>query len=231
MAEPDLLALAALNNAEWSGIVTRAHGLRDLLVDNLWSSPTRTPDLYPDAVTLRSGVPTSAVLAAVDTGAGCSVKDSFADLDLGRHGFRVLLEGRWVGRDQEPGGPARPELSWTTASTEAELEAFGVGWGSGAGHPFRPPLLRDPRVRILTGRRRDGGLVAGAALNDTGPVTGISNVFGIGIDPDQVWADLTGTLARWLPGRPLVGWSDEGDLAAALGSGFRVLGPLRVWLR
>ena len=232
MAVPDLLRLAALNNAEWCDIVAGTHGLTGTFGDGLWSSADRTPDLYPDAVTLRPGVPASAVLAAVDTTDGCSVKDSFADLALGDHGFRPLLEGRWIGRLPGHPAPTPPpaRLTWSAARTEQDAAEFGNAWGRGGPHPFRPALLEDPRATLLTGRLA-GTVVAGAALNDTGPVTGVSNVFGAGADPAELWAELDAALTAHLGGRPLVGWAGVQDLVGPLTRGFGELGPLRVWLR
>jgi hypothetical protein len=232
MAAPDLLRLAALNNAEWCDLVTRTHGLSGAFGDGLWSSPDRTPDLYPDAVTLGRGVPASVVLAAVDGTDGCSVKDSFADLALGDHGFRILLEGHWIGR--LPGDLAAPpppaRLTWSAARSAQDVAAFGDAWGGGGPHPFRPALLEDRRATLLAGRLA-GTVVAGAALNDTGPVTGVSNVFGPDPDSAELWAELDAALTAHLGGRPLVGWAGVQDLAGALNRGFSELGPLRVWLR
>jgi hypothetical protein len=233
MAAPDLLRLAALNNAEWCDTVARTHGLTGAFGDGLWSSAERTPDLYPDAVTLRPGVPASAVLAAVDATDGCSVKDGFADLALGDHGFGLLLAGRWIGRlpgHATPPPPPPARLTWSPARSVQDVAEFGDAWGRGGPHPFRPALLEDRRATLLTGRLA-GTVVAGAALNDTGPVTGVSNVFGADADPAELWAELDAALTAHLGGRPLVGWASVQDLREPLTRGFSDLGPLRVWLR
>jgi hypothetical protein len=239
VAEPDLLRLAALNNAEWCDLVAGTHGLTGTFRDGLWSCAARTPDFYPDAVTLRPAVPAPDVLAAVDAGDGCSVKDSFADLPLEDHGFGLLLEGRWFGRlpgrpappPRQPAPPPPARLSWSPARTVQDLADFAGAWAGGSGpHPFRPALLDDPRATLLTGRLA-GAVVAGAALNDTGPVTGVCNVFGLESDTAKVWAELDAALTTYLPGRPLVGWASADDIGGPLSRGFRDLGALRVWLR
>ncbi|MGE7387361.1 hypothetical protein ACQKM2_17955, partial [Streptomyces sp. NPDC004126] len=98
-----LRAAAARNNAEWCAAVSRSGHFRDAL----WCSPHRTPPLYPDAVTLTPGATAAEVLAGVNTAApGCSVKDSFAALDLAPAGFEVLFGAQWIHRPAGPGAPA-----------------------------------------------------------------------------------------------------------------------------
>jgi hypothetical protein len=108
---------AAANNAAWCDFVCRKHGLEPVFAPDAWSCPARTPDLYPDAVTLAPDVDIDALLSRVDARAGCSLKDSFADLDLEPHGFRVLFEAQWIAR------PARSEAgdppSWDVLHLEA----------------------------------------------------------------------------------------------------------------
>jgi hypothetical protein len=70
-----------------------------------WTSPFRTPEYYPDAVTLDPAATAADVLPYVDGSAGCSVKDSFATLDLA--GFTVLFEATWIAC-----GPGVPEPGW-----------------------------------------------------------------------------------------------------------------------
>jgi hypothetical protein len=82
--------LAALNNAEWCHAFCGT-GTFD---GPLWSSPQRTPQFYPDAVTLAPGVAAEEILARIDAGEGCSVKDSFFDVEL--PGFDVLFEAVWL---------------------------------------------------------------------------------------------------------------------------------------
>lgn len=64
----------------------------------LWRTTRRSPDGYPDAVTLASDVSEREVLAEIDVSAGCSVTDSFADLDLSAQQFHVLFDANWIHR-------------------------------------------------------------------------------------------------------------------------------------
>lgn len=74
-----------------------------------WTSPSRTPEYYPDAVTLTPDATTADILPFVDASAGCSVKDSFATLAL--PGFSVLFEATWIAC-----GPGVPEPGWRRAT-------------------------------------------------------------------------------------------------------------------
>jgi len=82
MAEAVRVQEAALNNAEWCDAFCRTHGIGGNFDAAAWISAERTPALYPDAVTLASGCAADRLIARVDASPGCSIKDSFADLDL-----------------------------------------------------------------------------------------------------------------------------------------------------
>jgi hypothetical protein len=84
----------------------------------------RTPPYYPDAVTLDRSAVGERILERVDTSPGCSVKDSFASLDLSSAGFRVLFEAEWIQRT-----PGRPTLGgtalrWSRVREDAALIAW-----------------------------------------------------------------------------------------------------------
>jgi hypothetical protein len=69
-----------------------------------WSSPVRIPPNYPDAVTLLPGITVDEVLPGIDMGEGCSVKDSFACLDLDAAGFPPLFRAEWLVREPPEAG-------------------------------------------------------------------------------------------------------------------------------
>ncbi|MEV0650751.1 hypothetical protein AB0I28_36405 [Phytomonospora sp. NPDC050363] len=217
-----MITEAAANNASWCASMCRAHDLDTSGDGRVWRSPARTPLYYPDAVTLVPGLEAAEVLDGIDSSPGCSVKDSFADLDLSAHGFEVLFEAEWIGRSSAAPLPAGDALEWRRAGELAEWEA---AWSGGeATGLFTPRLLDDPSVLILEGRD-DDGIKAGAVLNRGGGAVGVSNVFGDGLaGATRASADLLGATA-------LVGYESGDDLDAALRVGFRSLGPLRVWLR
>ncbi|WP_314246301.1 hypothetical protein [Streptomyces sp. DSM 40907] len=223
---------AALNNAAWCDAVCRAHGLVPRYEgEQVWFSARRTPPMYPDAVTLEPAVPAGSVLRGVDTASpGCSVKDSFADLDLTGAGFEVLFEAQWIHR---PAGMPLPEaegeaagLEWSEVSGAAELAAWEAAFEGGESAEgdglFRPALLGGGIV-FLAGRA-GGRIVAGAVVSTGGGVAGVSNLFG------AAWPGvLAAVRGRW-PELDVVGYEHGEDLEAAVRGGFAPIGPLRVWL-
>ena len=202
----------AINNARWCDAVCRAQGIPTRFSDDVWVALRRSPDFYPDAVTLSPSVPPDDVLRDIDTSPGCSVKDSFATLDLSRYGFEALFDAEWIHRPAAPpvGGP-----NW------GETADFGA-WETG--RTFRPALLSDPGITFLCGP--EGGVIA----NVTGPVVGLSNLFATG-DPEAAWACAVRSVAARHPGLAMVGYESGADLAAARRAGFAGTGPLRVWMK
>ncbi|WP_457406506.1 hypothetical protein [Streptomyces sp. TE12347] len=224
-----LLRRAAMNNAAWCDAVCRAHGTAPQYDgERLWFSARRTPPMYPDAVTLEPAVPARSVVRGVDIDSpGCSVKDSFADLDLAGDGFEVLFEAQWIHR---PAGDPLPEaegeaagLEWSEVADAEELGAWEAAFDDhGGDRLFRPALLRDGIV-FLAGRA-GGRIVAGAVASTGGGVVGVSNLFG------AAWAGVLAAVADRWPELDVVGYEHGEDLEAAVRAGFTAIGPLRVWL-
>jgi len=218
----------ARNNAEWCDIVCQSHGITTQFDEALWVSVHRSPPMYPDAVTLKTDVRAEDVLRRVDGSVGCSVKDSFASLDLAPAGFRVLFEAEWIQRAPAPPQDAVGEPDWQVVRTADELRVWGAAHGGGA--VFRPALLDHPMVTVLAAR--DGETVVGGAIaNRTAGVVGVSNVFAVGYDLDKIWARAVAAVSARYPGLALVGYESGPDLDAARAVGFLGSGPLRVWLR
>ncbi|MEU8011479.1 hypothetical protein [Micromonospora parva] len=161
--QEDVRVAAARNNAEWCDIVCGSHGLPGRTDADAWSVPRRSPQWYPDAVTLRPGVDAEALLARLDAGPGASVKDSFADLDLSGYGFRVLFDAQWIQRQPAP-PPADAPLD--RVSTPDDLASWAAAHGGGT--LFRPALLADPRVLVLARHDDRGVLTGGAVLSGDG---------------------------------------------------------------
>ncbi|WP_234314144.1 hypothetical protein [Streptomyces sp. NBRC 109706] len=199
--------------------------------ERVWFSPRRTPPYYPDAVTLRADAGVAEVVAGVDLASrGCSVKDSFAALDLTAEGFAVLFDAQWIHRPAGASGASEtPPFRTELVTTAGQL----LQWAGGNGPPdvFRPALLNNPSVRVL-GFHDAAGLVGGAVLNEAAGVVGVSNVFAVDdADIAAVWAATVSAAAGHFPGVALVGYEQGDDLAPALAGGFGALGSLRVWSR
>ncbi|MFF6881994.1 hypothetical protein ACFY9F_02285 [Streptomyces sp. NPDC012421] len=230
MINDELLTAAVRNNAAWCAGMCAAHGLTTTTGPRAWASPRRTPLYYPDAVSLTADATAADVVTDIDlTAPGASVKDSYARLDLAPEGFRPLFDATWIGRPA--GTTADPGPAWTRADTPEALAAWAHAWSGGDADEaalFRPALLDDPAVTLLTVPGPDGRILGGAVLSTGAGATGVSNLFAAdGTDPAAVWA---AALAAADPALPVVGYESGDDLTAALAAGLTELGPLRVWL-
>ena len=222
-------AAAARENAEWCDVVARSHGCATRFDADAWTSATRTPPGYPDAVTLLPALDVGALLARIDTSAGCSIKDSFASLDLRAQGFRVLFEAEWIVHAGPSPTAEAAEPPWEQVQDEAGLVAWERAWRGDDGPTglFTAELLDDETI-VIAGARRGDGFDAGAILHRSAAVVGVSNVFG---DATSAWAGCLLVAASHFPGMPLVGYEHGDDLAEARRHGFEPAGPLRVWIR
>jgi hypothetical protein len=226
---------AARNNAEWCDTLCRTHGIAGSFDPDAWVSPQRTPRYYPDAVTLDPAADAGSVLGRIDASSpGCSIKDSFAALDLGPFGFEVVHEAEWIYREPPSSRTAgRRGMRWIAIETADELAEWEAAWAVD-GAPdglFRPALLRDPSVMVLGGYV-GGSIVAGAIANRTGrALVGLSNVFAKDQDLDRAWSGSLAHLDAALPGSAIVGYESGADLAVARRQGFQSVGALRVWLK
>lgn len=227
------VALAARDNAWWCHAFARSHAVVGVLADDAWTSPARTPAGYPDAVTLRPGADAAAVLSRVDDRAsGCSVKDSWADLDLSPYGFRVLFDASWTWR-APGGGPTTPGRGrrWSRVSAAGPLRTWERARGGPGAEPrLRPELLRVPGIDVLAAWEGPEVVAGGILTQGVPEVVGVSNVFTVHGDPAATWAGVTSWASHRYPGLPLVGYESALDLDHALAAGFVVTGPLRVWL-
>lgn len=229
-----LVHAAARNNAELCDHVCRAHGLDAVFATDAWTSARRTPQYYPDAVTLEPGADAAALLARIDGSSGASVKDSFASLDLRSDGFRIVFAADWIGRpsDSSTTNQGDSGLRWSTVGDADELVAWEAAWtedGPARGL-FRPALLGGSELDVLQGK--DGSsIVAGAIVNRAGNVVGISNLFTRTGELAGGWAGCLEVIAKRFPGLAIVGYEADGALDAAHGAGFRSIGALRIWIK
>lgn len=226
--------VAARNNAEWCDIVCRTHGVIGRFHRHFWASPRRTPPLYPDAVTLDAEAKGEQILRNVDTETpGCSVKDSFATLDLSFAGFEVLFEGEWIRRAPERTRPSPGSgIRWRRVHDADVLLAWEASWSGNlaAMQLFKPALLNRPSVMMLGGYLR-GRIVAGAILNRSPAAIGVSNLFTTQGDHGDAWAGCLAAVAEAFPMLPIIGYETGDAIDAAHKYGFRAIGHLRVWIK
>jgi len=218
---------AARNNAEWCDTLCRTHGIEGRFDPDVWVAPRRTPRYNPDAVTLDPAAVAGSILERIDASPGCSIKDSFAALDMGPYGFQIVREAEWIYREPTSSRVSGPSgMRWIAVETADELLAWAAAWdvdGAPAGL-FRPALLRDPSVMVLGGYV-EGSIVAGAIANRSGrELAGLSNVFAKDEDLDRAWRGTLDYLDSALPGSAIVGYASGADLAVALRLGFQSVG-------
>jgi hypothetical protein len=228
------------NNVEWCDVVCRTHEIEPVIAGGVWCSPVRTPPLYPDAITMVPGCRAEDVLDGVDLAeADCSIKDSFADLDLADHGFEVLFEASWVARARD--ATEALAVSRSTITWEPVVDGDGFArWeqaqrreGDGPPGVLLATLLDRPLVHIWQALAK-GRVVAGAVLFGRDPI-GLSNVFGPDGDEggelaDEVWRSLVAASTQELGTVALVGYESGAALVAAEAAGLRAVGDLRVWI-
>jgi hypothetical protein len=225
-------AIAAANNAEWCDAVCRTHSLQSDVDAHAWTSRTRTPPLYPDAVTLVADPSIPDLLARVDSSPGCSIKDSFALLDLTAYGFRMLFDAHWTVRAPMDLPAIQAGPRWMVVRDVDAFRAWEDAWRGGDGpvDVLRPELLRIPSVTVL-GAQIDDGIVGGAVLSRSAAAVGISNVFAEEPFNSDIWQGCLALANAAFPGVPLVGYESEGALEVVRAHGFDAVGLLRVWLR
>jgi hypothetical protein len=208
----------------WYEDLCALHGTATVLQDGLWSAVGPPPPLHSGVVVVEPGATAEQVLERMRTTAG-GVKDSFAEVDLGAHGWSLLFAASWLFRPPVPAdGPA--PAGWTVVRTAERLAAWTAGHDTA--EVLLPGLLRSGHLVVLE-RQVDGVAVAGAVARLGSGTIDVSNVHaapGHRLD----WGELAAVVAQLFPGRPLVGYEGGDDLAAALDGGFQVTGELRVWV-
>jgi hypothetical protein len=245
MIDEGKLNQAVQNNAHWYEALCRIHGVPGERHAGYWVSRGTMPPYMSNLITLTGAADAEAQLAAirsmieVDGKSHFSVKDGFECLDLGALGFAVLFHATWIYRPSRPASPGDVAgLEWSVVRSPAELEEWEQTWrgtkanADARGHApiFLPSLLRDPDFHFLLGKRGSASL-ATAALNRSGDVVGISNVFS---DVDNVGPLFPGAvrLATQLhPVLPIVGYERGASLIDAQDAGFERLRDLTVWNR
>jgi hypothetical protein len=241
---------AAQNNAFWCDAVCRAHGGQTQTTAQAWLNRRPSPPFYPNLITLEPTPEVAAwapLLHALTEDAGLAafgVKDSFARLDLGGHGFEPLFEARWIWIAPERVRPCTGGLRWSAVRTADELTAWEDAWWAAgesvAPDPddevpprprlFLPALLQHAGVQFLGGWR-EGRLAAGIALAASHGVVSLYCRLTAPDAPADTDAQLVAEVARRHAGVPLVGYESGESLERLCAEGFEDIGPLRVWVR
>ncbi|MFN8493373.1 MAG: hypothetical protein U0350_37590 [Caldilineaceae bacterium] len=237
---------AAYNNAVWCDTVCRAHGWPGEFHEDIWVQWHGSLPYYPNAVTLTDECNLTTQRQAIQRLAearlpeGCGVKDSFCVLDLTPLGFEPLFEATWLYRPATLLPPIEPiqGVQWRRVQEATELRIWERAWRGGTGEEtgkepaplFLPTLLADKQIVFLAAYQAER-IVAGAILNRTGAVVGLSNLFTPDGDAAPWWASCVAASQALLPGLALVGYERGQDLVYAQQCGFEALGPLRIWIK
>jgi hypothetical protein len=233
VTDSDWRRVAALNNGEWCDAVCHARGVRGRWSNAAWVQPRRGPPFYPNLVTLAPE-PAAEQLAAIAglkeaLPHGFAVKDSFANLDLARLGFRPLFEAEWI--CLAAGRARRGGSRWQRVDGDAALAEWEAAWAA-SGSPaatrvFLPPLLADDRIAFFA-TRSAGEIVAGCAANRSAEAVGFSNFFARRDQEDHRRAAVA-AVAEFAGDKAVVGYESDAALCESLRLGFTAVGPLRIW--
>ncbi len=223
-------AIGAENNARWCDLVVRSHGGQGVFSVDAWTSPTRTPALFPDAVTLIPSPCVPDLLSRIDALSGCTIKDSFASLDLTAVGFNVLFDAQWIA------SPAHSGREWGVPPDWVQItdpDGFGL-WEEAWCQPDGPKDILLPELlsegAVVLGRIKNDRVIAGGIVSASAHVTGLSNVFtGVGHE-SETWSALAQCARAFFPGLPLMGYERGEALTHAQRSGFQTVGALQVWI-
>ncbi len=249
------LSQAVLDNVEWCDLVCRSVDVSTGRSDSLWwTDDDDAPPLYPDVITTVADVSYEALALVLDDRPTCTVKDSFAALDLSGDGFVVMFDATWVVR--AAGVPEMADPGWDLMVEPDDLTAWEDGWRSGGGAPggLSPALLHRAPVSFLA-ERSGGRILGGAVAHHAGGVLGMSNVFradetgetGENGEADgtqdvavqtqvadgvaSLWQRASSAVSWLAPELGVVGYERGLALDALLEVGFRPAGQLRVWRR
>lgn len=242
----DIQAIAVRNNALWCDATCRAHGVPGEFHDAYWINHGAVPPYTSRLITLAGPAQAARQRAAIEAlmraepDSYFSVKDAFQCLDLAPLGFGVLFHATWIAWASGQPLPRDPseQLEWSVVEDAAQLLEWEQAWrgspansaASGIPRVFPTSLLDEPGFRFLAGRR-GGTAVASAALNRTGSVVGVSNVFSGVEDVGPLYPGCVRLAQTLYPEIPLVGYEHGAGLLAAEQAGFTRVADLTVWQR
>jgi hypothetical protein len=221
------LTAAIETSRRWYDSIFALHRVPVRSDDRLWAALGDPPPWHSAVKTLTPDIDADSVLAAMDRHPHGSVADSFGVLDLGEHGFDLLIDATWV----HHAGVA--DATWPAEWSIVVDPGLLADWCRHHDYVgvLPPAVLSDPAFHVLA-RIADGEPVAGAIVHDAGEVAGLSNLWSSS-DPltpaDD--AELLACASVLHPGRPVTdyAWGDELDVHLA--AGFTSVGSQRVWER
>jgi hypothetical protein len=237
----DILQRAIDNNVSWCAAIAASHGNASETRDDAWLCRGEMPPFYPNLITRCRQCDITPLLDEIPAHviSGLGVKDSFATLDLSSMQFALAVEAHWYHRpSQLPVDSTVPdccEVSCTEVTGAAELSQWEHAWAADAQLPqrlFKADLLDDRTIHYIYAATANAAgaaipvITAGAVLNVTDDVVGLSNLFG---SKTGKIACVQFALKRY-PDKHFVGYGSTDELELVCNVGFRALAPLRVWI-
>jgi hypothetical protein len=218
-----MLDKAVLNNILWCGTVSEMHGASRKMSGNIWGLSSGAPRFYPDIITSSKDVLTQEVIDFIGKREIFSLKDSYSNLELVPYGFKILFEAEWIYHEPIHGESKGQE--WRIIQTEKEL----LEWASicDLQDIMKRDIIKKSDVKIFINWEKQTSFIANLGAD----VVGISNVFSKVPPNEELWVNISQIVSTKFPGLPMVGYEHGQDLLYALSSGWKSLGPLRVWIK
>lgn len=220
-----LLDSAVLNNISWCGMVGETHGISHILKGNIWGMMSEAPPYYPDLITLSNHTTLKEVMDSIGERNIKSLKDSFASLHLEPYSFRVLFDAEWIFHPPCILGK-KIDFNWTTITTKDELTRWNMA--NGTERIILPSILKKEDVKVFI--HENGGRLSGFIAHVGADVVGVSNVFSAEYSDGNIWNEIVRVASTQFPDLYLVGYEREDELRNAISSGWKSLGPLKVWI-
>jgi ribosomal protein S18 acetylase RimI-like enzyme len=211
----------ARNLAGWHQVSLDALGAPNERTADAWWTATDVAPIFLRWVTLRdtgagtadaATLSTFAATALASTRRFVGISDPWARLDLAPHGFKRGHDEPWMERPASPVDDAVPAtLRIVRVSDEGTLREFervsAVGFGVPVPEPFTwhaPPLLHEPRFRMLLGYEGDRAVSASIGFAEAGVV----GIYGVATIPDARGRGYGAALTRHTlladPSRPAI---------------------------
>jgi len=239
-------AQAAWNNSQWCDTLCSTHDHPGEFHPAYWMKRGKVPPYVPQLVTLDGRESVAIQLAAIrslvaaEPSASLAIKDSFQCLDLAPLGFSVLFNATWIAWTPETAPPVdtRKQVEWSMVTTPEQLADWELAWRGSAANAdlaehervFPRRLLDTHDLHFLIGTQ-NGAAVASGALNRTGDVVGLSNVFSAHPDVGPLFPGCVREARRLYPHLPIVGYARGDALLAAKRADCTEMSDLTVWHR
>lgn len=231
MKNDERAIMGARNNADLYEAVFTSQGLSFERLEYAFVGKDQPPPYYANLTVLKPSHANDILLKAKELAhmfdGKVGLKDSFCDLKLEAHGFRVLFSSSWIWREARGAASSSP---WQKIENEADLYLWEDVWkecGSPTEHHMFPPeILRRPDIHIF-GNKVDGRFEAGCIANTSSDCVGLSNVFSK-TSSNRIFADAAVAAEGVDPEKPIVGYESGESLTHAQNTGFATVGDLRI---